>query len=67
MVKDVTPGAGNSNPKKLRSVAGRLLYSYRGERKGMELWASDGAASGTELVRNINPGQRLRIRCRSPT
>jgi ELWxxDGT repeat protein len=56
MVKDITPGSLGSDPK-FRSVLGNtLIFSAFDGVHGNELWKSDGSESGTQLVKDINPG-----------
>jgi ELWxxDGT repeat protein len=58
LVKDISPGAGDSFPEDLTDVNGTLFFfaddGLGGH--GLELWKSDGTASGTVLVKDINPG-----------
>lgn len=44
---------GNSTPKWLTNVRGRLFFSAFTPVRGRELWVSDGTAAGTTLVRDI--------------
>jgi ELWxxDGT repeat protein len=39
------------------AVGGRMLFAADDGRSGRELWASDGTAAGTVLVRDIHPGR----------
>ena len=54
LVRDINPGAGSSNPGEL--VAGSLFFTTDDGTSGVELWKSDGTASGTKLVKDIFPG-----------
>jgi ELWxxDGT repeat protein len=50
-------GGGSSNPSFLTNVNGTLYFSaINSGGTGVELWRSDGTATGTVLVANINPG-----------
>ena len=41
---------------RLRSFAGRLVFSADGDEHGTELWTSDGTAEGTVMLLDLNPG-----------
>src|SRR5256885_1924875 len=56
MVKDIRPGAGDSNPSGLTDVNGTLYFSVDDGTDGIELWKSDGSAGGTMLVKDIMAG-----------
>lgn len=56
MVKDIYPGATGSSPAWLTNVSGTLYFSADDGIHGNELWKSDGTASGTILVEEIQPG-----------
>ncbi len=55
-VKDIAPGAADSNPRNLTAIAGVLLFSARDPFHGEELWRSDGTEEGTFLLDDIFPG-----------
>lgn len=65
ILKDINPGAGNSNGIMLVNFLSSHAHSslYNGKffmeanngTNGTELWASDGTAAGTALVKDINP------------
>ncbi|PJJ48434.1 ELWxxDGT repeat protein [Hymenobacter chitinivorans] len=59
LVKDIWPGGGSaasSTPSNL-VVMNNSLYFYAADGvSGRELWASDGTAGGTRLVKDIRPG-----------
>jgi ELWxxDGT repeat protein len=61
LVKDIHPVVSlsglplSSFPFDFTPFAGRLLFTADDGSKGGELWASDGTASGTRLVKSINP------------
>jgi ELWxxDGT repeat protein len=61
LIKDINPGSSggapnSSDPSYLKNVNGTLFFSASNGISGMELWTSNGSASGTFLVRDINPG-----------
>lgn len=59
LVKDIRPGGdptGSSYPTRLTNVNGTLFFIADDGTHGYELWKSDGTASGTVLVKDINPG-----------
>lgn len=65
MVKDIAPGTTNiggvnqpnsSAPQNLTDVNGTLFFKATEGTHGFELWKSDGTATGTTLVADINPG-----------
>ncbi|HEX7448432.1 MAG TPA: ELWxxDGT repeat protein, partial [Pirellulales bacterium] len=55
MVKDINPG-GSSYPASFTNVNGTLFFSASEGASGVELWKSDGTATGTTLVKDIYPG-----------
>jgi ELWxxDGT repeat protein len=55
LLLDVNPGSANSNSNSFTPVNG-LVYFSAVDEHGRELWASDGTAAGTYLVKDINPG-----------
>jgi ELWxxDGT repeat protein len=57
LVADVDPGSASSSQRpQFASVGGKLLFVADDGVHGPELWASDGAASGTALVKDVHPG-----------
>ncbi len=56
MIKDIAPGPGGSSPQLLTNVNGTLFFAANDGTSGLELWKSDGTATGTVLVKDINPG-----------
>lgn len=55
LVKDIDP-SGGSNPTHLTTVGDKLFFKADDGTTGQELWVSDGTATGTNLVKDINPG-----------
>jgi ELWxxDGT repeat protein len=63
LVKDINTGISTTvpegvYPQNLVAIGSRLYFSAYSESSGVELWASDGTAAGTELVKDIAPGWR---------
>src|SRR5262245_51278557 len=56
LVMDTNPGAMGSDPGSLVRMGGFVYYSATDDTHGNELWRTDGTASGTSIVRDINPG-----------
>ncbi|MCA9170423.1 MAG: hypothetical protein KDB23_22250, partial [Planctomycetales bacterium] len=66
MVKDINPGEGyqypygtgslQSFPRAMTEINGKLLLSAENSTEGGELWTTDGTASGTVLVKDIDSG-----------
>jgi ELWxxDGT repeat protein len=60
LVADINPGPGDSwnedDHSWARALNGRLYLAADDGVHGLELWQSDGTASGTRLVADINPG-----------
>ena len=62
LVKDIYPGNNNSayvnssSPNDLTVLDERLYFSAFDGVNGGELWVSDGTSEGTQLVKDINPG-----------
>ena len=56
LVKDISPGMGDSWPSYLTVLNGTLSFSATDGSNGFELWESNGTAAGTVLVKDINPG-----------
>jgi len=55
LVKDINPGSSGSNPNSLTAV-GNTLFFTADDGNDIELWKSDGTASGTVLVADISFG-----------
>ena len=56
MLKDVNPGAADSNAHFFTYMDGVLFFQADDGNNGIELWRSDGTTEGTTLVKDINPG-----------
>jgi ELWxxDGT repeat protein len=56
LVKDINPGAADSNPRYLSDINHTLFFGADDVVHGRELWKSDGTAAGTQLVKDIVPG-----------
>lgn len=59
LVKDLIVGdASNGYPfiKRLFAIGNRLYFTANTPGFGTELWTSDGTSSGTQMVKDINPG-----------
>ena len=56
MVKNINSGSSNSDPSYLTAVGNTLYFQADDGINGVELWKSDGTASGTVMVKNINSG-----------
>lgn len=60
IIQDINPGAGNSTPlfpgPTFAEVNGLVYFAATTPTQGVELWRTNGTASGTWLVRDINPG-----------
>ncbi len=56
-VKDIWAGAaGSSQPTNFYTWNGKLYFSANDNIVGRELWVSDGTASGTSLLKDVNNG-----------
>ncbi|MCB0518183.1 MAG: hyalin [Lewinellaceae bacterium] len=56
MVKDINPGAGDSDCQNFNVANGYLLFVADDGTNGRELWRSDGTEAGTVMVMDIRPG-----------
>ena len=56
MVKDIYSGSSWSAPQELTAVGNTLYFSAVDGTNGVELWKSDGTASGTVMVKDIYSG-----------
>lgn len=56
LVKDIAPGPGSSNPSHLIAYQGSLYFTAENALSGVELWRSNGTASGTMLATDVRPG-----------
>ena len=65
LVKNITPGAApafsSQSPRHLTNVNGTLFLSANDGTSCMELWKSNGTASGTVLVQDLNPGANYSV------
>jgi ELWxxDGT repeat protein len=56
MVLDINHNAFSSNPTQLVAIGSTVFFAADDGVNGVELWKSDGTATGTTLVKDINPG-----------
>lgn len=56
LVKDIYAGKFGSNPNYIGEVDNGFIFYASSAETGDELWFSDGTNSGTQLVKDINPG-----------
>ncbi|MGB2236949.1 MAG: ELWxxDGT repeat protein, partial [Candidatus Poseidoniaceae archaeon] len=56
MVKDIRSGSSSSSPNYFTAVGNTLYFVTNDGTNGVELWKSDGTASGTVMVKDINSG-----------
>ncbi|WP_420583422.1 ELWxxDGT repeat protein [Reichenbachiella sp.] len=64
LVKDINPGIANGpvycdycgDAKSFIEMNGKFYFTANNGAQGNELWESDGTESGTQLVKDINPG-----------
>ena len=56
MVSDIYPGASESTPSSLMTIADVVYFSANNGVNGTELWRSDGTEQGTTMIMDINPG-----------
>ena len=57
LVRDIIPGATNSNPRGLRAFGDSLYFAAATPDAGSELWSSDGTAAGTQRILDLHPGE----------
>ena len=55
LLKDINVGPAYSNPSNFIEFNGTVYFSASTQTNGNELWKTDGTASGTEMVKDINP------------
>ena len=56
LVRDIIPGATNSNPRGLQTFGDSLYFAAATSEFGSELWSSDGTEAGTQRILDLNPG-----------
>lgn len=56
LVKDTNPGSQSSSIYYLTAYNNLLLFANTDTTHGLELWKSDGTATGTLMIKDINPG-----------
>jgi ELWxxDGT repeat protein len=56
LLLDINPVSVNSNPSSFTQVNNLTFFAASDLTNGAELWASNGSAAGTFLVKDINPG-----------
>ncbi len=62
LVKDIYPGSnnygssGDSYPRNFTEFNNKLYFTANDGENGDELWVSDGTSEGTQLAKDINPG-----------
>jgi RNA polymerase sigma factor (sigma-70 family) len=57
LVKDINPGAYDSDPSYLTIVNGTLFFTADDGVHGRQLWKTDGTDAGTKMVKAINLGR----------
>lgn len=55
LLKDINP-TGSSNARGMIAMNGIYYFNAYSSNEGFELWRTDGTASGTFIVKDINPG-----------
>ena len=56
LLKDLRAGAASSDPQQLVRLGSVVVFSAFDDATGRELYASDGTAAGTVLLKDIDPG-----------
>jgi ELWxxDGT repeat protein len=56
MLFDINAGSGSSGPREFTQVNNLVFFTATNE-YGNQLWASDGTAAGTYLVKDVSPGK----------
>lgn len=56
MVKDIYPGSESSYPNEIFGFNGAIYFSAINGTHGRELWKSDGTQAGTNMLKDLNPG-----------
>lgn len=54
LVKDIKPGATNSNPLSFKELNGKVIFMANGT-VGQEPYITDGTSENTLLVKDVNP------------
>ena len=62
LVKDIFSGANSGLPSEFIEVNGTLVFRARSFDEGYEIWGSDGTPSGTNVLKDIFPGQDFGLR-----
>ena len=57
MLKDINAGEADSYPWIIGQTEDLLFFRATTSLNGYELWVTDGTESGTNIVKDINPGQ----------
>jgi len=57
MVKDINSGSKGARLSELTGVGGEFFFVADNGGSGRELWTSDGTPDGTEMIRDIRPGE----------
>jgi ELWxxDGT repeat protein len=56
LLKDINPGAADSNPYGYASYNGKIYFAANDGVHGTEIWVTDGTAAGTALFKDVYPG-----------
>lgn len=56
LLKDIKPGAGNSNISGFTEFNGKIYFSADDGVSGLELWVTDGTPEGTAQLKDLRPG-----------
>ena len=58
MLKDINAGEADSYPRIYGQTEDLLFFRATTSLNGQELWVTDGTESGTNMVKDINPGNK---------